>query len=74
MVTCDGACTPYFRFNPDLSKAIKSGETDFDKLLTMMLDTKSTPRIGEQIQELIKKLHKNVETRAEYLQRFGESN
>ena len=74
MVTCDGACTPYFRFNADLSKAVKSSETDFDKLLTMMLDTKSTPRIGEQIQVLIKKLHKNVETRAEYLQSFGESN
>ena len=61
-IACASADIPYFRFNPCLPEAISSGETDLDKLLLLMLVTKTT--IGKQMNELIEKLHQSVEARA----------
>ena len=63
MIMCNGFNIPYFRFDPNLPKAVAGGETDLDTLLSMMIITKTTCR--KQVGELVEKLYQNMEARAD---------
>ena len=53
---CQGQNIPFFRFSPKLDEIITAGETDNDKLFSMILKTKTDMRNG-QLSELKQLFH-----------------